>query len=191
MTVTNQSGTTIHSSNYSFVDKNGNSLGSVTLKDLVGRSGGFYLKVSRDKATTINVKIEITSETIKKTLWLKGNETSDEIKLDGTGEAEQPIVEISEAPETETVELTGTPETINIPVTKSWSDSNNQDGLRPTSVTVTLYANNVAVNGKTLTLNSSNSWKGTFTDLPKYKNGIEITYTVKAVSYTHLRAHET
>mgnify|MGYP002796485110 FL=1 len=77
------------------------------------------------------------------------------------------------------MELTGTPETINIPVTKSWSDSNNQDGLRPTSVTVTLYANNVAVNGKTLTLNSSNSWKGTFTDLPKYKNGIEITYTVK------------
>ena len=179
MTVTNQSGTTIHSSNYSFVDKNGNSLGSVTLKDLVGRSGGFYVKVARNLATTVNIKIEITSNVTKKTLWLKGTESSNQIKLSGTGEAEQPIVEISEAPETETVELTGTPETINIPVTKSWSDSNNQDGLRPTSVTVTLYANNVAVNGKTLTLNSSNSWKGTFTDLPKYKNGIEITYTVK------------
>ena len=179
MTVTNQSGTTIHSSNYSFVDKNGNSLGSVTLKDLVGRSGGFYVKVARNLATTVNIKIEITSNVTKKTLWLKGTESSNQIKLSGTGEAEQPIVEISEAPETETVELTGTPETINIPVTKSWSDSNNQDGLRSTSVTVTLYANNVAVNGKTLTLNSSNSWKGTFTDLPKYKNGIEITYTVK------------
>ena len=179
MTVTNQDGTVINSSDYSFVDSSGTSLGSVTLKDLVGRSGGFYLKVSRDKATTINVKIEITSETIKKTLWLKGNETSDEIKLDGTGEAEQPIVEIEKVPETITVELTGTPETIDIPVTKVWNDNNNQDKLRPTEITVTLLANGSPVSGKTLTLNEGNGWKGTFEDLPKSEDGVDIVYTVR------------
>ena len=135
--------------------------------------------MASDKATTINVKIEITSETIKKTLWLKGNETSDEIKLDGTGEAEQPIVEIEKVPETITVELTGTPETIDIPVTKVWNDNNNQDKLRPTQITVTLLANGSPVSGKTLTLNAGNGWKGTFEDLPKFKDGEEIVYTVR------------
>ena len=154
MTVTNESGSTISSSNYSFVDSNGSSLGNVSLKDLVGRSGGFYLKVPKNLANTINIKIEITNNVRKKTLWLKGTESSNQIKLEGSSQSEQPIVEITETTETVTVELTGTPETIDIPVTKIWSDSNNQDGLRPTSITVQLYANNVAVSGKTLTLNA-------------------------------------
>ena len=51
--------------------------------------------------------------------------------------------------------------------------------MRPTSIEVSLYANDVKVSGKTLTLNSSNSWKGTFTDLPKKSNGEDIIYTVK------------
>ena len=177
MTVTNQDGTVIN--DYSFVDSRGTSLGSVTLKDLVGRSGGFYLKVSKDLATTVNIKIEISSETIKKTLWLKGDETSDEIKLDGTGEAEQPIVEIEKVTETVTVELTGTPETIDIPVTKVWVDNNNQDKLRPTQITVTLLANGTPVSGKTLTLNEGNGWKGTFEDLPKSEDGVDIVYTIR------------
>ena len=71
------------------------------------------------------------------------------------------------------------PETIDIPVTKVWVDSNNQDKLRPSSIQVNLYANGERVVGKTLTLNSGNSWKGTFTDLPKKSNGTDIIYTVQ------------
>ena len=77
-----------------------------------------------------------------------------------------------------TVTNTHTPETINIPVTKVWNDNNNQDGKRTSSVTITLYANNIST-GKNLTLNSSNSWKGTFSGVAKYSGGKEITYTVK------------
>lgn len=68
-------------------------------------------------------------------------------------------------------------ETTSISVTKVWNDGNNQDKLRPESVTVTLYANGTAA-GQTLTLNAANSWKGTFTDLAKNDSDN------KAISYT-------
>ncbi len=67
---------------------------------------------------------------------------------------------------------------INIPVEKVWKDNNNQDGKRPNSVTVTLYANNQPT-GQSLTLNESNSWKGTFENLAEYENGKKINYTVQ------------
>jgi len=78
-----------------------------------------------------------------------------------------------------TITNTYTPEVINIPVTKIWEDNNNQDGLRPTEITVQLYANEVAVDGKILTLKTDNSWTQTFENLPKYKAGEIIEYTVK------------
>lgn len=68
-------------------------------------------------------------------------------------------------------------ETTSISVTKVWNDGNNQDKLRPESVTVTLYANGTAV-AQTLTLNADNGWKGTFTDLAKNDSDN------KAISYT-------
>ena len=71
-------------------------------------------------------------------------------------------------------------ETTSISVTKVWNDGNNQDKLRPESVTVTLYANGTAV-AQTLTLNADNGWKGTFTDLAKNDsdNNKAISYTVE------------
>ena len=62
-------------------------------------------------------------------------------------------------------------------VSKVWEDSNNQDGLRPSSIDVKLLANDKDT-GKVLKLSSDNSWKGTFTDLDKYCDGKEITYSV-------------
>ena len=70
-----------------------------------------------------------------------------------------------------------TPSVVDIPVTKGWADSNDQDGIRPDSITVTLYANDVAV--KTLTLKAEDNWEGLFTGLPVYANGQKIVYTVK------------
>ncbi|MFR7899524.1 MAG: Cna B-type domain-containing protein [Ruminococcus sp.] len=71
-----------------------------------------------------------------------------------------------------------TPDKVNIPVSKSWDDSNNQDGKRVGEVEVQLYADGSAVAGKVLKLNEGNGWKGTFQDLDKYKKGQEIKYTV-------------
>ena len=68
-----------------------------------------------------------------------------------------------------------------IPVMKAWEDNNNQDGLRPASVTVQLYANNTALEGKILVLNAANNWMGTFTDLPVNAAGVPIVYTVDEI----------
>ena len=43
-----------------------------------------------------------------------------------------------------------TPDKVNIPVSKSWDDSNNQDGKRVGEVEVQLYADGSAVAGKVL-----------------------------------------
>ena len=67
---------------------------------------------------------------------------------------------------------------IDIPVEKVWDDSNDQDGKRPNSVTVTLYADGQST-GQSLTLNEANGWKGTFENLAESENGKKINYTVK------------
>ena len=70
-----------------------------------------------------------------------------------------------------TVTNTHTPATTEATVKKVWSDANNQDGKRPTSLVVTLS------NGQSVTLNEDNKWTGTITGLPKYAAGQEIIYT--------------
>jgi len=77
-----------------------------------------------------------------------------------------------------TVTNSYTPETTEISVEKVWSDANNQDGKRPASVTVELLADGHST-GKTVTLNESNSWSYTWTDLAKNKAGTAIAYTVE------------
>jgi hypothetical protein len=74
------------------------------------------------------------------------------------------------------------PSTLNIDVIKLWKDADDQDGIRPASVTVQLLANGEAVAGKTVTLSASTNWKGTFADLPEYADGEEITYTLQEVA---------
>ncbi len=75
-----------------------------------------------------------------------------------------------------------TPETTSVQVKKAWEDKGDQDGVRPDSITVTLYANG-ATTDKTLELNADNQWSGSFTGLDKYKDeGVEIVYTVEEES---------
>ena len=66
--------------------------------------------------------------------------------------------------------------TININGSKTWDDNNNQDGNRPSSITVKLLANGTKVASKEVT--ARDNWKYSFTDLPKYENGTAINYTV-------------
>jgi len=80
-----------------------------------------------------------------------------------------------------TVTNTHTPEKVSVPVKKVWSDADNQDGVRPEEVKVDLLADGTAVSGQQTTLNKANTWKHTWTELDKYKDGKEIKYTVKEV----------
>ena len=72
---------------------------------------------------------------------------------------------------------THVPELIEVSGVKTWDDNNNQDGMRPTTITVRLLANNEEVLSKVVTADTE--WKYVFTDVPKYANGQEIVYTVK------------
>lgn len=70
---------------------------------------------------------------------------------------------------------------VNITVEKVWDDNDNNDGLRPESIQVQLYANDTA-SGEPVTLNAENNWKYTYRDLSKLDaTGKEITYTIKEV----------
>ena len=64
-------------------------------------------------------------------------------------------------------------------VEKIWNDNNNQDGKRPTGITVKLYGKAGEAAAEEIletTLNEANNWKYTKTDLPKFKNGVAYTY---------------
>ena len=76
-----------------------------------------------------------------------------------------------------TITNTHTPATTSIKVTKSWDDSNDQDGLRPKSVTVHLMNGDQVV--QTKALNAENHWSATFDQLAVNEDGKPITYTVK------------
>ncbi len=62
-------------------------------------------------------------------------------------------------------------EKVSVTIKKVWDDNDNQDGKRPTSVTVKLS------NGTEVTLDETNNWTATIKDLPKYDKGKLITYS--------------
>ena len=76
---------------------------------------------------------------------------------------------------TTTIINTHNPEKKALTVRKSWNDYDNQDGIRPSSVTAILLAGDTPVHR--VTLSEENEWSGTAEDLPVYENGSEISYT--------------
>ena len=75
-----------------------------------------------------------------------------------------------------TLTNTHTPQKINAVVKKVWDDKDNQDGKRPTELTVDLMRNGTEVAG-TVTLNEENGWTDTVENLDKYTGGVENVYT--------------
>ncbi|MFV5784531.1 Cna B-type domain-containing protein, partial [Pediococcus acidilactici] len=59
---------------------------------------------------------------------------------------------------------------------KTWEDNENQDGKRPTTSTVNLLADGQPIQHKEGS--EKDDWRYRFTNLPKYKDGQEIIYTV-------------
>ena len=84
------------------------------------------------------------------------------------------------------------PKVVEFQVTKIWDDANNQDGKRPSTIQVQLYKSiegsvETPLLDKILTLeekgqNNPNKWTGIFTNLPKYENGKEVSYSVKEIN---------
>jgi len=80
-----------------------------------------------------------------------------------------------------TITNTHVPEETEVTVTKVWDDADDQDGLRPASISVQLYANGTA-SGMAVTLSENNNWSYTWTELAKKAGGVDITYTVDEVA---------
>lgn len=75
-----------------------------------------------------------------------------------------------------------TPEKVSVEGSKTWNDNNNQDGIRPDSITVRLFADGKEVTSKEVTANDNWSWS--FTDLDKYNSGKEIVYKISEDAVT-------
>ncbi|EMF0554963.1 collagen-binding MSCRAMM adhesin Acm [Enterococcus faecium] len=67
-------------------------------------------------------------------------------------------------------------EVISVSGQKTWEDNENQDGKRPTTITVNLLADGQPIQHKEVS--EKDDWHYRFTNLPKYKDGQEIIYTV-------------
>lgn len=80
-------------------------------------------------------------------------------------------------------------DTKTVPVTVNWNDDSDHDCKRPESIMLQLYADGVALEGKTLTLRAEdfngNQWTGEFADMQTYtNNGTAVYYTVKVADAT-------
>lgn len=70
-----------------------------------------------------------------------------------------------------------TPATTEVKGQKTWDDANNQDGKRPESVTVQLYADGQVVASQVVT--AANNWTYSFSNLPQFAKGKAISYSVQ------------
>jgi pilin isopeptide linkage protein len=68
--------------------------------------------------------------------------------------------------------------TINIDVTKIWEDNNDDEKLRPESITVHLLADGEEVDVVEISADEGGNWAYTFEDLPAVKGGKDIEYTI-------------
>lgn len=74
------------------------------------------------------------------------------------------------------------PETVEIPVRKIWDDENNKKGIRPEFIIIRLFSGEHEVDYHAL--NAEGNWQWTFSGLPKYDGGKEVSYTLKEDAVT-------
>ena len=150
--------------------------------------------VNGDSKEAVGDKITLDASNEWKTEWTElaeykaGQKLEYTIDVEGipSGENEYTTETTKTTDETGTVtsfaiKSTHVPLTVAVPVQVVWNDGDNQDGVRPTSVEATLYADDAATEKK-VTLNDSNNWTDdkTFSNLDKSKDGKVIVYSVKA-----------
>ena len=144
-------------------DKDGN----VAFSELeFDKAGTYTFKIAEKAGSDTNIKYDTKTVTATVTVVDKGK-----------GALEATVSYDDE----KAFENTYTPAKTQVPVKKVWKDENNQDGKRPTSVTVKLLADGQDT-GKTLELTEANGWAGSFKDLDADKGGTPIQYTVVEVT---------
>lgn len=135
---------------------------------------GKYDKLT-DLQPGVYTVVELNAEKLVKYYTLTGSSVTGmtlEVKANGTATAKlfnQYVPAPTPEPDAEFID---------VPVTKTWNDSNDKDGNRPDSVTVRLYADGVEVDSHVLT--AAEGWKFTFVERPRYKEDkkTEIVYSV-------------
>ena len=137
----------------------------VSTKPLAEGDGGsidVVYKVASDLSYDYNEKIDVLSPVLD--YDISGNKSITALAASA--------ITVS-IPEPEKVEVSGT---------KTWVDANDQDGKRPSSITVKLYADGNDT-GKTATANAAGNWNYSFGRVLKYDDSNrEIKYTVKEVA---------
>ena len=94
-----------------------------------------------------------------------------------------PVVPPTPTPTPEPSE-TPTPEPTAVSGSKTWVDDDDQDGLRPDSITIRLYANGTEVDSVRVTEESG--WRWSFTDLASVtEDGRPIVYTISEDAVDH------
>ena len=141
--------------------KNGEPTGQIiTLNESENWSGKFENLPTKENGQDVTYSV-------KETTTINGYTTNTNSTTDASGKSY-------------TITNSHTPETISVTVNKTWADSQNQDGLRPSEIEVALKKGTETL--QTVKLNASNDWKHIFTGLAKYENGQEIEYTVEEVN---------
>lgn len=107
----------------------------------------------------------------------KGQEITYSVKEDDATVAALKEKGYSPKVEGQTITNSHTPEQVKVSGQKVWDDADDQDGKRPTSITVKVMDGSTVVD--TLEVTTANGWKFESKDLPKYRNGQEIVYTLK------------
>ena len=90
--------------------------------------------------------------------------------------SEEPVEGYETTIEGTNITNTRTPEVTEVAVKKIWDDADNKEGLRPEKITVRLLADSQEVAVKEIT--ATDNWQASFTDLPVYKEGKKIAYTI-------------
>ena len=134
------------------------------------------------KTLTLTADNEVAANTWKASFtnlpqFDKGQKITYSVKEDDATVAALKEKGYSPKVEGQTITNSHTPEQVKISGQKVWDDADDQDGKRPTSITVKVMDGSTVVD--TLEVTAANGWKFESKDLPKYRNGQEIAYTLK------------
>ncbi|MBP3831690.1 MAG: Cna B-type domain-containing protein, partial [Clostridia bacterium] len=135
---------------------------NVELESNETKSLTFTVKINSFTENDENVTTELDKET--------GIKTSTRIITNA--EAKQDGKDIPET--TDKVEK----EYVKISTRKIWDDQDNQDGIRPDSITINLLENGTKKDSIIVKADEEGNWKYEFINLPKYINDKEVSYTV-------------
>ena len=134
------------------------------------------------KTLTLTADNEVAANTWKASFtnlpqFDKGQEITYSVKEDDATVAALKEKGYSPKVEGQTITNSHTPEQVKVSGQKVWDDADDQDGKRPTSITVKVMDGSTVID--TLEVTAANGWKFESKDLPKYRNGQEIAYTLK------------